>query len=76
LPYQTSTFINDGTTYTPYNYQNPFIYLFLYLVKSYRSLIALILSVMEIIPSSKMKCPKYTGFLLTIIGVSRVYRLA
>ena len=36
------------TVYTPFNNQNPFIYLFLYLVKPYRSLIALILPVIFI----------------------------
>jgi len=32
-----------SSLYTPFNYQNLFIYLFLYLVTSYRSLVALIL---------------------------------
>ena len=40
--------VSDITLYTPFNYQNLFIYLFLKLVKSYHSLIALILPVIFI----------------------------
>jgi len=34
-----------GTLYTPFNYHNLFIYFFPYLLKSYHSLIALILPI-------------------------------